>query len=135
MRVTGTRYGIDSFSSASDAGDLYYAAAGATIGIWRNGLRQIAIADTIRSAWPLTASSRNLSSVGSRHAGDPVYDCDQLGGPRQLLQPSARVGINQQIEVRAGQDLEKLSFCYLRFKEIAAPFDQMDSPSRHGVSF
>ena len=44
--------------------------AGVTIGIPRNGssARRSASPETIRSAWPLTASSRNLSSFGSRQA-------------------------------------------------------------------
>jgi len=44
--------------------------AGVTIGIPRNGssARRSASPETIRWAWPLTASSRNLSSFGSRQA-------------------------------------------------------------------
>jgi hypothetical protein len=63
----------------------------------------VASPETIRSAWMATASSRNLSSVGSRHA---AMDRDQLGDGHQLLQPGPRVGIDEGVKVRAGNDLE-----------------------------
>jgi hypothetical protein len=66
---------------------------------------QIAVAggDQVRVAVDRQLEEFVVCRIAAR--GDPVYDRDQLGGP--LLQPSARVGINQQIEVRAGQGPRK----------------------------
>ena len=78
--------------------------AGVTIGIPWNGLsvRRSASPETIKSAWPLTASSRNLSSFGSRQAVIRSVVVDQLGRRKQFMQPISKARRDQRRETRAG---------------------------------
>ena len=70
-------------------------AAGVTIGISRNGLSTSRSLSplTIRSAWPLTASSRNLSSVGSRQAAMRSVIGTNSAAARSRATPSRNEGI------------------------------------------
>jgi len=67
---------------------------------------QIAIAghDQVRAAVDCQLEEFVVRGIAAR--GDPLGDRDQLGGYQHLPQPDTRVGMNQRVKVRAGQDLE-----------------------------
>jgi hypothetical protein len=104
-----------------------------TIAILRAGLsaKRSPSPETIRSARSLTASSRNLSSVGSRHAIIRSVIVTSSATAISFLNQACASGGN----VRPGNDFEELFFGRERFEQPAAPLDHERRHSRHGLLF
>jgi hypothetical protein len=102
-------------------------AAGATMGMPRNGCSTSKSLSPLStsSARPLTASSRNLSSVASRHALIVAVIATRSAAATHLRDPFVRRGSNQRRQIRPCQHFKNLMFGCRRLGQHVISSHQM----------